>query len=142
MSVSKKIRVETFIAIHALEVHRRNLIEMGTQDTLDEWKRWVKDWEEGGPAYTIRVNDEIAVCCGVHVNSGHLGECWMIQTSTFYANVKEVFKVMKGLIGKIIEDHKIEVIALVELDFWKGKTFVLHLGFEEEGNFTLFRRKR
>ena len=121
--------------IHAYDVLEKNVRDRDVWLTDSPgWKQWAVNWEKGGPAFTLIIDEQVVGCAGVILLGHNRGEAWMAISKLLYMYPKTVFKTVRdGLVGIVAEHHLRRVQALVLPDFEAGKRFMSHLGFKYEG---------
>lgn len=98
-----------------------------------DWGKWLCQWGELGPAYTLFIDEIPVMCAGVVILKPGLGEAWMVLSSLFYRYKKECFMVVRDRLEIIIHGQNLKrVQALIETDFPKAEHWLYHLGFLRE----------
>jgi hypothetical protein len=87
-----------------------------------------------GPAYTIRIDGEIAATLGVLIPWDGHGDCWAVFTPLGFRHGALIHRQIVRFLRRLIRDYKLmrlqsDVIA----DYQKGINLVEHLGFHLEG---------
>jgi RimJ/RimL family protein N-acetyltransferase len=120
---------------HAYEVLQRNVREQDLWlSDYPEWDQWVQGWKDGGPAYTLIMDDQVVGCAGVVLLEWGRGEAWTLLSSLFYRYKLTAIRFIKKYLQRIAEDEELKrVQAQVRCDFEAGKRFIEFLGFEREG---------
>ena len=101
--------------------------------TSPDWKVWLWKWKKDGPAYTVKIDDELVMCAGVIYVSKYIGECWMVLSSLFPKYRKTCFKAIKTYLDKTMSSYGLRRLqAMVDQDFQEAHHFLIHLGFRSE----------
>lgn len=121
--------------VHAYEILERNVREQDLWlSDFPEWDRWVKEWKESGPAYTLIIDDQVVGCAGVILLGWNRGEAWTLFSSLLYRYKLTVIKSIRTYLERIARAHKLKRIqAQVRSDFREGMRFMEFMGFESEG---------
>lgn len=88
----------------------------------------------GGPAYTLMVDDVPVACAGVVLQGWRKGEAWSLLSSLFHCHKIKVFRALKSGLDSVIFDHQLRrVQSVVNPEYPQTIDFIECLGFEYEG---------
>jgi hypothetical protein len=120
--------------------HAYQILEEGIREN-DLWLTQFKDfeimakgWKDGGPAYTITIDGEVAACAGLVLLGWSRAEAWTLFSSIFKSNYRACYKIIKSKLEELIELNFLRrVQSLADPEYKEGIRFLEHLGFEKEG---------
>jgi hypothetical protein len=96
----------------------------------DSWEKWPNQWYEGGPAYTLVIDEKFIMCAGILIYNDGKGEAWMVLSELFYKYKKECFRAVRDKMEYIISRYKLNrVESFIMSDFPEAERWVIHLGF-------------
>jgi hypothetical protein len=86
-----------------------------------------------GPAYTGRIDDEIAICAGVLIPWPGLGEAWAVLSDLGRQHPLFVHRRVARVLRSIIREcHLNRIQCGVDISFSVGREWVERLGFRPE----------
>ena len=119
-------RVIPFHVEHYLDASRRMAV-------LGDRERIGQTFATEGPAWTGMIGDAIGGCAGIMILSPGVGEAWAVLTPLGLAHMRFMHRAVREGLRTIIADHGLRrVQARVVADFFPGRLWVAHLGFQEE----------
>ncbi len=122
-----KLRIVPFEPVHYLEATKGwPVLVMPPEESAVIYAK-------AGPAWTGLVDNAVAACAGVAIQYAGVGEAWAVWTPLGRQHLRDVHRaVRKGLV-EIIASHGLRRIeARILVDFWAGRLWAQHLGFEFE----------
>lgn len=121
-----KVQVVPFMPAHYLEAVRDVPSWIRPEDSAAAFY-------QGGPAWTGLVDGAVAICAGISIRWEGLGEAWAVWTPLGQRHLRGCHRAVRSGMAQIIADHRLRrVQAVVIEDFWAGRLWASHLGFEEE----------
>jgi len=134
------MKIIPFKKAHAFDILERNVQERNAWISgHGDFEEFVKAWDEGGPAYTLVIDDQIILSAGVVKIGWNRGEAWALLSTLFYKHVRTSFKAILFKLEEIIFAEKLRrVQATVAPEFTEGIRFLEHLGFDWEGTLLSF----
>lgn len=135
-----KIEIVSFEGEHAKSIAERNekdgLIVPSKSVNIDDL---VKIWKDGGPSYTMLIDEVPIVCAGVVLMGWNRGEAWTLPSKLFYRHIKGCYKEIKNILESIAREHKlIRVQSMIHPSLEVGDRWMRHLGFQYEGTLRAF----
>jgi len=130
-----KIEVVPYETIHAYDVLDRNVRQGGFQLSQQERDALANGWKNGGPAYTLIVDEVIVGCAGVVLMGSARGEAWALLSGSFYKYKKASYKAIRDGLNAIIKKEKLIRIQSMVFGGEREKVcghFLEHLGFHNE----------
>ena len=119
--------------------HAMKIMEMNLRDKEDwlrgiEVEKWFYTWRDGGPAYTLMVDDSPIACAGVILQGWNRGEAWSLLSTLFYQHKIKTYRLIKsGLDNIILENELRRVQTFIDAEFPASIDFIECLGFALEG---------
>ena len=132
MNNDSKFTMPPFRPEHAYQV-LESLVELKYMVApKGEWDEAIRLWEEG-KAFTLMADGVIVGCGGVMMREQGKGEAWIIATPLISKYRKTVFKLIRNVLGEIINEYKLRrVEALCPGKYTEGQRLLKHLGFINE----------
>ena len=129
-----KIDVTPYEIIHAYDIIDRNVREQDLWLSGQDWETAVKGWKDGGPGYTLLIDEKVVGCGGVVLTQWQCGEAWTLFSTLFFKHYRTAYKAIKKNLENIIEDENLRrVQSLIHPEHEEAKRFIIHLGFQCEG---------
>ena len=102
-------------------------------------ERWSLAYKEGGPAYTLIVEDVPVACAGIILQEWNKAEAWALLSFLFYRHKIKAYRAIKAGLEAFIAEKKLQrVQAVVVSEDQPGIDFIECLGFECEGELKNF----
>jgi hypothetical protein len=135
-----KIEIVKFEAEHANSIIERNKNDgLIVPSKIVNIEDLVKLWRDGGPSYTMLVDNIPIVCAGVVLMGWNRGEAWTFPSKMFYDHVKSCYKGIKNILESIAREHKlIRIQSMINPSLLVGDGWMKHLGFQYEGTLRCF----
>ena len=129
------MKIVPFKKEHAFDILDRNVKESDAWISGNgNFETFVESWKDGGPAYSLIIDNKIVMCAGVFLLGWNRGEAWVLASNDFKAYKKTCFKSIMYKLEEIVFIEKLKrVQATVDPEYTEGIRFLEHLGFEREG---------